>query len=58
MATVKPFKQENQWSYLYKKQEMRNTYKPHQQTTNNEHQVPDYGQVQINAAGLNVLISA
>ena len=55
MTSVKQFKQENQRSNLYKKRETRNTYEPHQQTTTTEHQVPDLGQVQTNAAGLNVL---
>ena len=32
-TSVKPFKREKQWSYLYKKREMRNTYEPHQQMT-------------------------
>ena len=35
---------------------MRNTYEPHQQRSTTEHRVPDLGQVQTNAAGLNVLI--
>ena len=41
MTIVKPFKQDNQRSSLYKKKrETRNTYEPHQQTTTTEHQVP------------------
>ena len=38
------------------KQEMRNTYEPHQQTTTTEHQIPDLGQVQTKAVGWNVLM--
>ena len=53
MTSVKPFKQENQRSYLYKR-EMK-PYEPHLQTTTNELQVPSLGQVQTNAAGLNDL---
>ena len=33
MTSVKPFKRENQLSYIYEKREARNTYKPYQQTT-------------------------
>ena len=29
MTSVKPFKQENKQSNLYKKQQTRNTYEPH-----------------------------
>ena len=40
MTSVKPFKWKNQWSNLYKKkQEIKNTYEPHQQPTTAEHQV-------------------
>ena len=42
-SSVKPFKRENQQSNLYKKREKRNNYKPHQQTTNTEHKIPDLG---------------
>ena len=35
---------------------MRNTYEPYQQTTTTEHQVHDLGQVQTNAADLNVYV--
>ena len=45
IITVKPFKQENPQSNLYKKHEMRNTYKLHKQTTTTVHQIPDLGQV-------------
>ena len=53
--SVKPFKRENQRSNLYKKRETRNTYKLHKQTTTIVRQIPDLGQVQTFAAGLNVL---
>ena len=58
VTSVKPFKQENQRSNLYKieKRETRNTYKLHKQTTTTVHQNPDLGQVQTFAAGLNVLM--
>ena len=56
MTRVKPVKRENKRSDLYKKRETRNTYEPHQQATTTKHQIPELGQVQINAAGLNVLI--
>ena len=42
--------------YIKKKRETRNTYEPHQETTTTEHQIPDLGQVQTIAAGLNVLM--
>ena len=54
MTCVKPFKQENQRSNLYIKK-TRNTYEPHKQTATTEHQIPDIGQVQTNAASVNVL---
>ena len=54
--SVKPFNQENQRSNPYKKRETRNTYKLHKQTTTTVHQIPDLGQVQTFAAGLNVLM--
>ena len=53
---VKPFKPENQRSNLYKKRDTRNTYKLYKQTTTTVHQIPDLGQVQTFAAGLNVLM--
>ena len=53
MTGVKTFERVNKQSNLYVKQEPRNTYEPHQQF--NEHQVPDLGQVQTIAAGLNIL---
>ena len=55
---VKPFKRENQRSNLYKikKREMRNTYKLHKKPTTTAHQIPNLGQVQTFAAGLNVLM--
>ena len=56
ITSVKPFKRENQRSNLYKKRETRNTYKLHKQTTTTVHQIPDLGQVQTFAAGLNVLM--
>ena len=58
ITSVKPFKRENQRSNLYKikKREMRNMYKLHKQTTTTVHQIPDLGQVQTFAAGLNVLM--
>ena len=58
ITSVKPFKRENQWSNLYKKRKTRNmyTYKLHKQTTTTVHQIPDLGQVQTFAAGLNVLM--
>ena len=57
ITSVKPSKRENLRSYLYKKKrETRNTYKLHKQTTTTVHQIPDLGQVQKFAAGLNVLI--
>ena len=37
MTSLKPFKQVNQQSNLYKKQETRHTYEPHQQSTTTEH---------------------
>ena len=46
MISVKPFKQEKQWSNLYTKQETGNTYEPHQQTTTTKHQIPDLKQMQ------------
>ena len=55
MTSVIPFKRENQRSNLYKKQTKKHLWTRHQQTTTTEHQVPDLRQVQINAAGLNVL---
>ena len=54
ITSVKPFKRKNQRSNLYKKRETRNTYKLHKQTTTTLHQIPDLGQVQTFAAGLNV----
>ena len=43
--------------YIYiKNRETRNTYKLHKQTTTTVHQIPDLGQVQTFAAGLNVLM--
>ena len=57
MTSIKPFKRENQRSNLYKKQETRNTYKLHKQTTTTVHQIPDLEQVQTFAAGLNVLMT-
>ena len=51
---LKPFKRESQRSNLYKKRETKNTYEPHQQMTTTEHQMPDLGRVQTNAADLNV----
>ena len=39
-----------------KKRETRNSYKLHKQTTTTVHQIPDLGQVQTFAAGLNVLM--
>ena len=57
ITSVKPFKRENQRSDLYKiKRETRNTYKLHKQTTTTVYQIPDLGQVQTFAAGLNVLM--
>ena len=56
ITSVTPFKGENQRSKLYKKRETRNTYKLHKQTTTTVHQIPDLGQVQTYAAGLNVLM--
>ena len=56
ITSVKPFKRKNQRSNLYKKREMRNTYKLHKQTTTTVHHIPDLGQVQTFAAGLNVLM--
>ena len=50
MTSVKRFKQKKQRSNIYK---TRNTYETHQQTTTTGLQVPDLGQVKINA-GLNV----
>ena len=35
---------------------MRNIYEPHKQTTTTEHQIPDLGQMQPIAVGLNVLM--
>ena len=56
ITSVKPFK----WSNLYikknKQKTPRNTYKLHKQTTTTVHQIPDLGQVQTFAAGLNVLM--
>ena len=58
ITSVKQFKRENQRSNLYKikKRETRNTYKLHKQMTTTVHQIPDLGQVQTFAAGLNVLM--
>ena len=56
ITSVKPFTRENQRSNLYKKRETKNTYKLHKQTTTTVHQIPDLGQVQTFAAGLNVLM--
>ena len=56
ITSVKPFKRENQRTNLYKKRDTRNTYKLHKQTTTTVHQIPDLGQVQTHAAGLNVLM--
>ena len=53
MTSIKPFKRENQRSNLYK---TRHIHEPHQQTTTTEHKVPDLGQEQTGAAGLNVFI--
>ena len=39
ITSVKPFKQENQPSNIYKKRETRNTYKLHKQTTTTVHQI-------------------
>ena len=47
ITSVKPFKQENQRSNLYKKRETRNTYKLHKQTTTAIHQIPDLGRANI-----------
>ena len=57
ITSVKPFKQENQRSNLYKikKRETRNKYKFHKQTTTTVHQILDLGQVQTFAAGLNLV---
>ena len=55
ITSEKPFKLEYQRSNLYRKRETRNTYKSHKQTTTTVHQIPDLGQVQTFAAGLNVL---
>lgn len=38
MTSDKQFKQEMQRSNTYKKQETRNTYKPHEETTTTEQQ--------------------
>ena len=54
ITSVKPFKRENQRSNVYKKRETRNTYELHKQTTTTMNQIPDLGQVQTFAAGLNV----
>ena len=54
--SVTPFKRENQLAYIYWKRETRTTNEPHQQITITEHQIPDLGQVQTDAAGLNVQI--
>ena len=43
-------------SIFLKKRETRNTYEPHNQTTHTENQIPDLGQVQTIAVGLNVLM--
>ena len=43
---------------LNKERKTRNTYEPHKQTTITEQEVPDLGQVQTNAVGLNVLTGA
>ena len=58
ITSAKPFKRENQRSNLYniKKRETRNTYKLQKQPTTTVHQIPDLGQVQTFAAGLNVLM--
>ena len=39
-----------------KKRETRNLYKLHKQTTTTVHQIPNLGQMQTFAAGLNVLM--
>lgn len=54
MISVKIFKRENQRYSLYNKRETRTTYEPHQQTTTDEHHIPDLGQELTNAAGFNV----
>ena len=56
ITSVKPIKRENQRSNVYKKRKTRNMYKLHKQTTTTVHQIPDLGQVQTFAAGLNVLM--
>ena len=56
ITSVKPFKRENQRSNLYKQNEKRETRILHKQTTTTVHQIPDLGQVQTFAAGLNVLM--
>ena len=50
MTCIKPFKQENQLSYLNKTRETRKKCEPHQQMTT-EYQVPDLGRVQTIAVG-------
>ena len=57
ITSVKPFKQKNKRSNLYKKEETRDTYKLHRQKTTTVHQIPDLEQVQTFAAGLNVLMT-
>ena len=52
-TSVNPFKRENQRSNLYKKQETRNTYKPHKKTTT-KHQSPYLGQVQTIATTISL----
>ena len=51
LTGVKPFKQENQRSNLYKNEKRD---EPHQHTTTTEHQITELGHLQTNATGSNL----